>query len=111
MLPAASPSHGLGLSLPTRRVTLCATLWPGLPREPGCLPVSGISAQPAHLLRPLTLLLEEPSLCLASPPDWQSLEISRTATALPSPWRSLFLTVSQFLPPSGAVTEMHFLGA
>lgn len=69
----------------------------------GHLPVPGISAQLGHLLRPPAPPSEEltGSVCRLILPDWQSPEISRTATVIPDPWRSLFLIVSQFLPASG----------
>lgn len=80
--------------------------------ELGRLPAPGISAQWGHLLRPPAPPSEElrGSLFSFTFPDWQSPEISRTATAVPGPWRSLFLIVSQFLPPSSCVTEMHSHG-
>lgn len=72
-------------------------------RDLGRLPTPGIFAQLGHLLRPSAPPSEELTGSLCSPilPDWQSPEISRTASVIPNPWRSLFLIVSQFLPASG----------
>ena len=72
-------------------------------RALGRLPTPGISAQLGHLLRPRAPRSEEltGSLSRLIFPDWQRPGISRTATVIPGPWRSLFLIVSQFPPASG----------
>lgn len=71
----APPAHGAGpLGHPTSR-------------EPGRSPTPGVSAQLGHLLRSRASPSEEPTGSLFSLvlPDWQSPEISRTATAAQSP--------------------------
>lgn len=70
------------------------------------MPSPAVSAQLGHLLSSPPPPKSQRTLFSLILPDWQSPEISRTATATPGPWSSLFLIVSQFLPPSGSVTKM-----